>query len=390
MLSREELFNRARELLPAIRDRAPATEALRRIPDETIADLRNAGLLRIANPQRYGGYGLEPDVLFDIAMELASACSSTGWCFCVVLIHNWMIGQWPEQLQEEYFATDPDTLASSSFGPRGRLEAARGGFRLSGRWDFSSGCDAASWALLGAMSDEGPFWVMVPRADYAIVDTWFVSGLQGSGSKDIQVDDAFVPRHRVIKLPKLHERIGDGWGLHGRSSYRLPIFSMLSQAIPTPLVGMAQGAVNEFVASLSGKKGPGRTADSVALQLRLAESSAEVDTARILIRHNVAEMLERAQRGDYELSELDMIRYRRDGAFAVRLCVQATGRLFEASGGGGIYTSKAIQRFFRDINAASHHTSLYWDFIAEQYGRGLLGQAMAMTSASARPAGPDK
>jgi 3-hydroxy-9,10-secoandrosta-1,3,5(10)-triene-9,17-dione monooxygenase len=374
LVTRDDLLRRARALQPAIRERAETTEALRRIPDETISDLRDAGLLRVISPERYGGDGFEPDVMFDIGMEIARACGSTGWCYCVMVIHNWMVGQWPERFQDEFFAMGPDAVSSSAFAPTGRLEPVDGGYRLAGRWEFSSGCDHGTWALLGARNNEGAFWAMLPRSDYQIVDTWFVSGLQGTGSKDIEVNSAFVPPHRLLRFPAQNERLGEGWRLHKRPSYRLPIWPMIINTLAAPIVGMAQGAVDEFTASLRGKTGPGRTADSVALQLRLAEAATEVDTARILLRHDVAEMLRVAASPDFALSELDALRYRRDAAYVAKLCVQATGRLFEASGGHGIYATQAIQRFFRDVNAASHHGSLFWDAVAEQYGKSLLGR----------------
>jgi 3-hydroxy-9,10-secoandrosta-1,3,5(10)-triene-9,17-dione monooxygenase len=373
MNSRSELLDRVAGLLPAIRARAESTERARRIADETVAALREAGLLRVVNPMRFGGSGCEPDVLFDAAMEVARACGSTGWSYSVLVIHNWMIGHWPEALQAEFFATGPDTLACSAFRSLGRLEPVPGGYRLSGRWDFSSGCDVASWALLGAGRGQDACWAFLPQSDYQIVDTWFVAGLVGSGSKDIAVDNAFVPEHRVVRIEDLSRGVSEGWQLHARATYRLPVFSMLGFALAAPIVGMAQGMIDEFVAMVSG--GSGRSADSVPLLARLAESSAEVHAAQTLLRHDVAQLIERASGSRFELTELELAQVRRDSAYAVKLSVQATNRLFEASGGKGLYTSGALQRFFRDVNAASHHAALSWDMHSEAYGRASIAAA---------------
>src|SRR5690606_15727229 len=174
-VSREDLLERARDLLPAIKSRAQETEQLRQIPQATIDDLRASGLISAVNPPRYGGHDDgDMDLYFDVDIELGRACGSTAWCYSVWSSHNWMIGHWPQEAQDEYFAAGPDVLCSSAFAPLGRLQAAEGGFRLSGRWDFSSGSDGASWAMLGAIGPEGrPSMVLVPRSDYEIVDTWY-------------------------------------------------------------------------------------------------------------------------------------------------------------------------------------------------------------------------
>jgi alkylation response protein AidB-like acyl-CoA dehydrogenase len=369
--SREQLLETVRGLLPAIRERSTEAEELRQIPGETIADLREAGLIRISNPPRYGGFVHDIDLLFEAAMEVGSACGSTGWCFAVWSIHNWMLGHWPLEAQEEYFADGPDVLSSSAFAPLGKLEPVEGGYTLRGRWDFSSGSDAGTWALLSAFGPEGPRMSLVPRSDYEIIDTWHVSGLRGTGSKDIVVDGAFVPVHRICALMgDVHD--SPAFELHSRDSYRLPPMSLLPFTLCSPLVGMAQGAIDEFTNRLKGKTGPGRTAESVALQLRLAESSAEVDAARLIVRSRTRELIERAGRGD-QPTALERAAVRRDYGFVTKLCVRAVNRLFEAAGGHALYDTEAIQRFHRDVHAGSHQTALGWDSIGEGYGRAALG-----------------
>ena len=222
-VTRDELLSRAAALVPVVGERAARAEQLRRLPDETLADLIDAGLFRIANPDRFGGVGLDLDTVFDVAIELGRGCGSTAWVYCVLAAHTWMLGLWPEQAQDEYFAAGPDTLASSSLDPgQARVEVVAGGYRLAGHWSFSSGCDAASWALLGGLGPTGLTYFLVPMAKVTIVDTWFVSGLRGTGSKDLVIEDAFVPNHRVAELRLLAEGQSDGWALHRRPSYRGP------------------------------------------------------------------------------------------------------------------------------------------------------------------------
>jgi alkylation response protein AidB-like acyl-CoA dehydrogenase len=372
-LTREELRRRTLKLVPALRERAARTEQLRQIPFETVQDLVSSGLIRIGNPPRYGGLDIDYDAVFDVGYELGRACGSTAWCYCLWTAHNWWIGHFPEQAQEEFFASGPDTLASSGLNPGGaKAEPVAGGLRVSGRWGFSSGCDAASWAILAVPSPNGPIWVLIPRPAYEILDTWFTSGMRGTGSKDVIVKEVFVPQHRIMDPSRAGDGEWTGWELHRRLSYRLPFRCMTGWDLLVPLIGIAQGAVDEFTSRLRGTSGPGRTADSALVQVRLAEAAVEVDAAWELHQRCIREMLGKAEREE-AFTNLERARYRRDKSFAARLCLQAVNRLFEGSGGRAIAESEAMQRFHRDIHAGSHHQGLSWDTAAEDYGRQALG-----------------
>jgi 3-hydroxy-9,10-secoandrosta-1,3,5(10)-triene-9,17-dione monooxygenase len=373
-VTRDELLRRASRLVPRLRERATRTEEARQILPENVEDLVASGLIRIGTPARYGGHGVEVDAAYDVAGELGRGCGSTAWCYSLWTIHNWWLGHFPERAQDEFFATGPDTRFSSGLNPAGGTATpVAGGVRVSGRWPFSSGCDAASWAMVavGGSSPEALTWLLLPRVDYEIDDTWFASGMRGTGSKDVVVTDAFVPAHRMLDPNRAGDGEWTGWELHRRLSYRVPLRCLTGWDLAAPLIGIAQGAIDEFTARLLGTTGPGRTADSVAVQLRLAEASAETDAARALHRHDIREMLDRAARGA-GFSELDRARYRRDKAFVTRLCVQAVNRLFEASGAHAVLASQPMQRFHRDIHGASHHAALGWDTVAEQFGRQAL------------------
>lgn len=371
--SAEALLQRAADLVPVLKQRARHAEELRHIPEETISDLKAARLFDIPTPSRFGGSGHEIDLMFRVAMELGRGCGSTAWCYSVISIHNWMLGHWPMAMQEEYFATGPDTISSSSFAPTGKLTPVDGGYRLSGHWEFSSGADAGIWAILGAMTNAGPSFILVPQPDYQVLhDTWHVSGMRGTGSKDIVVEDAFVPPHRILPLSKM----GPGSGMaeiHQRLSYRLPGMSMLSYTLASPLVGLGQAAVEDFVARFAGTTGPGRTGESAAIQIRLAGSSVEVDTARLIVEHDTRRLIERAAAGE-SLNDFDTYTNRRNICYVAHLACSAVDRLFEASGGHSLFDSDAMQRIHRDVHAGAHQTALYWDPVAEAYGRAVLGQ----------------
>jgi 3-hydroxy-9,10-secoandrosta-1,3,5(10)-triene-9,17-dione monooxygenase len=367
----DELLRRASELVPVLKQRAPLAEQLRQIPAESFNDLVASGLIRIGNPARYGGLGIEIDTAYEVGWELARACGSTGWCYSLWTIHNWWLGHFSEQAQDEVFAGGPDTVYSTGLNPAGgHAQPVRGGFRLSGRWGFSSGCDPATWAMVAipGPGPDGRIWMLLPRSDYEILDTWYASGIRGSGSKDIVVKDVFVPSHRVMDPNRAGDGDWTGWELHQRLSYRVPLRSLAGWDLAAPLIGMAQGAVDEFIARFRGTSGPGRSGDSVALQIRLAEASAEVDAARTIHRQDVREMLDKAMRGDV-FTDLDRARYRRDKAFIGKLCTQAVNRLFEAGGARSVLDADPIQRFHRDVHSASHHQTLSWDLPAEEFGR---------------------
>ena len=368
------LLSRASQLVPRLKERSFQTEQLRQVPSETVQDLIASGLLRIGNPGRYGSAGEDIDVMFEVAWELSRGCGSTGWCYGQWTIHNWLIGHYPEQAQEEYYAGGPDTLCSSGLNMVGvQAKPVDGGFRVSGRWEFSSGCDAASWAILALPGTNNPVWALVPRREYEIDhDTWFVSGLRGTGSKDLVIQDAFIPAYRIMDPERPGSAELTGWEIHGRLSYRVPMRSLTGWTALSSLGGMALGAIDEFTARLRGTAGPGRTADSVALQLRLAESSAELDAAHALVRHNIRLILDKAARGE-PVTGLERARGQRDCAFAARHSVQAVNRLFEASGAHALADSQPLQRFHRDVHSASHHAVLNWDAAAEHYGQLTLG-----------------
>lgn len=376
MTSLEELKLQARELVPSLIERSASTEQQRCILPESVRDLQAAGFIRMAQPERFGGLDLDFDATFDIAEELGRGCGSTAWCYSVWSSHNWIVGMFPEQAQQEYWARSPDTLSSSSFNPAGgTVVAARGGYQVSGRWDYSSGCDAASWVMVIGNGPAGPLLLMLPRQDYAIDDTWFVSGLRGSGSKDIVVEGAFVPECRTVSMKALGEACSPGRLVHDSPNNRIPLRSILSFTLSAAVVGMARGALESFETTIkdqvSARSGR-RLVESAGIQIRLAESEAEVQAARSLMKQDSREIFERARR--FELPTLnDRARYRRDQAYIARLSVRATDRIFEASGGRGLFDSNALPRFHRDIHAASHHFSLAWDGPAQQYGQIKLG-----------------
>jgi 3-hydroxy-9,10-secoandrosta-1,3,5(10)-triene-9,17-dione monooxygenase len=370
----DELIERTERLLPGLAERALETERTRRIPDKSLREIEAAGLNRILHPARHGGFGLDYDAFFEVSWRLASACPSTGWVFNVSSIHNWQVGLAPEQAQEEFFAKG-DVWSSSAFNPSGAtLEPTDGGWTLSGRWSFSSGCLHADWFLLAALPPQSPpLLFLVPREDGRIEDTWHVSGLRGTGSNDIVIDEpVFVPAHRWVPMLGHYP---EGVAAHGRGSYGVPIPSLIPWTLITPLIGMAQGALNAYedktrtrLTAISHQQ----VSHAAGAQMRIAEAAAALDAARALARQDIRELIERGGRLD-TFTEEDRVRFRRDHAYVGNLAYDATMMLARASGAGSILETHPMQRFMRDAHAAAMHMVASWDDQAEAYGRVRMG-----------------
>ena len=370
--SRRTMIERATALVPRLRERAALCEQLRHVPDETVADYLANEIHRISQPVPYGGLGLDMDTVYEVAAELGRGCGSSGWMGSFWPLHNWMTGMWPKQAQDEYWAGSQDVLASTASATVScRMEDVKGGVRLTGKWNFASGIDHAAWVQLIIMGPERADLMLVPKQDFKIEDNWHVLGLSGSGSKAISVDNIFVPEHRICHGAQLMTGTTAGAELYGTPFYKVPLFSFVGYSLAAPIIGMGQGVVDLFEQQMQGRKDSQTgvpVIEQPTMQVRLAESSAEVDAVRLLMLRDLRDLREYGEAGG-EIPIAERVRMRRDIAFAVRTCVHAANRLFEAAGAHAIYEGSPIQRMVRDINAASHSVAITWDVPAENYGR---------------------
>ncbi len=372
-----EALDKARSLAPVLRERAFAAEQARRISDETMGELKEAGMFRILQPARFGGFELDPQVFLEAAMIIAAACGSTGWVYSVVGVHNWQVGLMSEQAQEDVWGADQDVLICSSYTPRGNVEIVDGGYRLSGRWSFSSGCDHAQWAILGgAATDEAGnvrrLCFLVPRSDYVIDDVWRVVGLRGTGSNDVVVTDAFVPEHRT------HD-FRSGSVTSDSPIYRLPFGPVFTFGIAAPLLGAAQGALDDHIAWTAERvritRGS-RVAEEPFTQARVAEAAGELDGARLQLKRDLDDMLALA-RDEKDIPVEIRARARLDQVRATQLAISAVDRVFQNSGGRVLHELNPIQRAWRDIHAGAQHNSNVPEPMLMAYGAMSFGLSIA-------------
>ncbi len=377
-----DLLARARTIAEVARERAQQTETERRVGDDMIERMRQADLFRVMQPRLYGGFEYGFDVFAQIVAAIASGCGSTGWVYALLASHQWLIACFSKAAQDEVWQ-DCNALAAGTYAPVARAVPADGGYRISGVGSFCSGCDNAQWQLLGGMIPRAngaaqPGFFLLRSGDCTIDDNWHTMGLAGTGSKNIVVHDAFVPFHR-LPFAELLDATAPGMRTNPNPLYRQSFLAVLPIAIVSPVLGIAEGALADFLAMASVRTTRGAVAggnrhmgELTTVQLRLAEASACIDAARLMMFRDLAEAFETAARGD-ALGMDVRLRNRRDQAFCVRLLVAAIDALFLAAGGQGLFLEQPLQRAWRDAHAAASHISLNWDSTGSMYGQFMLG-----------------
>jgi 3-hydroxy-9,10-secoandrosta-1,3,5(10)-triene-9,17-dione monooxygenase len=377
-----EMLERAHALLPKLRERAQATEDMRRLPPETEQDLHQAGLFKILQPKRIGGYEFDYVALVDFADVIALADASVAWNLANLASHHWMLGMFDERAQNAIWSENVDTLIASSFiFPSGRAQKVSGGYRLSGRWPFSSGVDSSDWNMLAGIvafdddADGLDYRIFLLRKnDYRIIDTWSSTGLRGTGSNDVEVKDAFVPDYMTLAVRDVAGGPTPGSSANPGALYALPVFALFPFVLSGAALGNAQACLNDYVnvtLHRASTYNRAKLGDLQTTQIKIAEASAKIDAARLVMRRTCIDAMADARRG-YVPSLAEKTKYRRDGAFSVNLCTEAVSLLFAASGARGLYTTGALQRQFRDAHAINSHIAFSFDAAGTNYGRVAL------------------
>jgi len=374
----DEAVEIARSLAPKLRERVPLAEEGRQLPKQNVRDLLDSGLIDLETPKRFGGAELNLDALMEVTAALAEGCSATGWVYALWGAHVWLIGQYPLHVQEAVFE-DPESLVSSVVNTVGTPERVDGGYRWTGTGFFSSGVDHCNWLIAAVDVDPSvkPMgdrrWLLLRRSDFDIVDDWHTVGLKGTGSKTIQIKDAFIPDERVVIHKQLSEGKGEGARLYGSPLYCAAMDFTFSLPLAAPAYGIARSAMEAFrerITSRLSSGNPRQIAEQAGTLTRFAKAAAEVEAGRALL-------LETARRFCYmpaaDASELDKAECRRNVAYATQLCRGAVNSVFEASGGSNIYEGRDMARLWRDSNVAGMHHGLMWDVHGLAYGRVAAG-----------------
>ncbi|MCB0979713.1 MAG: acyl-CoA dehydrogenase family protein [Ilumatobacteraceae bacterium] len=376
------------ESLASIAANADRAEQERRVPDENIAALREAGLFRALQPSRYGGTPMGAEEYTPALVDIAGACASTAWVAGLLAQHSHLIGLMSAELQDEVWADDPTALASSSVAAiNGCEEVPGGGVRLNGSWGWSSGCDHASWAILGFRRADPvlggmviPHFAVVPKADYRIHDDWFVAALRGTGSKTLVVDDVYVPEHRIESFLALGTGTTKGFGLHGGIFHAAFVnwfslgFSAVSLGIARRFIEVYREKVSSRVRAYTGAK----VADSAAAAMRIAESHHQTTAVYHTLHADWSAMTARALAGELPTDD-EAVHWRSNQAYATKQSIEAVDRLWSASGGSAFFDSNEMQRLWRDSKMTGSHAYSDYDIAAQKHGRHLLGLPPDMT-----------
>lgn len=378
MSNDKELWQKAESLLPALRERAPKCEELRRIPDETLRDFHDSKIMRIHQPKRVGGAELEFAAVVTYGALLARACASSAWCWVNFTAHHMMLGMFPAKAQDEIWNADPDALIASSFVfPAAKAKKVKDGYVISGRWPFSSGVDPSEWNMLAGLAylDENAppeqRVFLLHKSQYKVIDNWHAGGLRGTGSKDVEAVEQFVPEHRTLAVADTKGGPTPGSKVNPGPLFQVPVFALFPYMLSGVALGIAEGMIENFSAR-TGKMTGARVAEIQSTQIRLAEATAYARASRLVQLENCREaqaMIEKKIIPDGKTKA----RYRLEGAYSVDWAVRAVDVMFGLAGASGLYETGPLARAFRDAHAVKQHFSFNTDIAGTTYGRAALG-----------------
>jgi 3-hydroxy-9,10-secoandrosta-1,3,5(10)-triene-9,17-dione monooxygenase len=345
-------------------EHAPSDE-LGRLTDRAADVLRGSGGIRLLQAASHGGFEADPRVFCEWVRTVARYNPSAGWIAGVVGVHPWEVALADPKLQDEIYGTNPDTWVASPYAPQGRAVTTENGLRFSGGWSYSTGTDHCDWVVLGGIiTDENGNidgfpdvrHFFLPRGDYQIVeDSWNVMGLSGTGSKDIIIDGSIVPEYRTVG----HFQLGDGaYGHHRADSvlYQLPFGCVFSAATASATFGIARGCIDayhDYVRTRVSALGVVGTTDPFQ-QAALAEAEADLEAGIVHLDVMLGHWMDEAASG-HRFTTSDRLLFRRNQARAVQRVLQSVDKLLWSAGSAAIWTTRPIERFWRDLHTGGTH-----------------------------------
>jgi 3-hydroxy-9,10-secoandrosta-1,3,5(10)-triene-9,17-dione monooxygenase len=374
-----EVIARARALIPALAARSREGRRRRQLPDETIADIQNAGLFRVLQPRRWGGYEMDLHTFYEVELALGRGDMASAWIYGVSGVHPWFLALLDERAAQEVWGRDNSVLICSSLMPAGKAAAVPGGFALSGRWKYASGCAHCDWALLGAIvtvSDsvaEGRIFLL-PRTQYQSVDTWEVSGLEATGSWDIVVDSVFVPAYRSQSMRDNFLLRGPGQAINTSSLYRLPFGQIFVRGISTAALGALQGMLDALVdySKTRVTRAGGRAAENPFVVLVCAETAAAIDEMKGTLHRNFRNLHAYAERGETPpLAE--RLQYKFQSTAVTERATLLAARMFKATGAAGLADALPFGGILADLMAGRQHISNQYEYVGSSWGSVMLG-----------------
>jgi alkylation response protein AidB-like acyl-CoA dehydrogenase len=377
----EQLVRRAADLQPVLQKHANWAEENRRVHDEAIEALAEAGVFKLRTPVRYGGYEADTRTLVDVATELGKADGSTAWTASVYWIPTWMACLFPDEVQDEVFST-PDVRVCGTLSPSAMAAPADGGIVVNGQWQFISGAHHAHWqeiiaVLIGPDAEPAPVMALVPMSDLQIVDDWYTSGLKGTGSVSTVAQNVFVPAARVIPLGAVLTGQYASKLNADRPIYRGPLLPIASASSVGTTLGLAHAAKAAFLERLPGRKitytAYDQQAQAPLTHHQVATAAQKVDQAEFHA-HRLATLVDTKGVEGSSWSLEERARARADMGSVVRLAKESVDIFTNASGGSSIYNDVVIQRIQRDVTAVNLHALMHPDTNDELYGRILCGQ----------------
>lgn len=351
----------AHALAAGIRDRVAHIERHRRLPTELVHAMADAGLFRLCVPRVFGGLEVDATALVEVIEEIAKADGSAGWCVMIGATSGLVSAYLPDAIAGEVYGP-PHTITGGVFAPHGKAAVVDGGYRVTGRWPFGSGCEHCAWLMGGSVvvDDNSPRllangqpdsrMMLFPAAEVQIIDTWSVSGLRGTGSHDIAVTDLFVPEGRSVSLLTDHPR-------QPGPLYAFPIFGLLALGIAGVALGVARSAIDELVRLAAAKTPTGsrkRLGDRAMIQTQVAEAEALYRSARAFLFEAISEAWHAAQ-GAGAISIAQRGTLRLAATHATTSAAKVVDLMYTAGGGTSVYATSPLQRFFRDIHVVTQH-----------------------------------